>query len=298
MSVVGHAIELEVSHLPARNALRPAPPDDLSELRTDPTRIGHAKNVVAPAGEYRKARAQTLDGLQCLLPSSAGSVVRPGRRPRSMRAPTRALYHRSMIAPPRDEAELLARALALHGMRVVATGVHGKGKVGELVERALATWDFPSLGVELKTIPLDEARAAPRESTFVCAVSLDDADRAEWATSWVRAKLQRVLWVPIEVREDGTRRIGRACLWSPTPEQDSVLGGDFEEILGRVGVGGIEGITAHLGRWLQLRPKAAHGRVRTVVRAAEGELVSTVPRGFYLRARFTGAILRDGTALP
>jgi DNA mismatch repair protein MutH len=222
-----------------------------------------------------------------------------------MRASTRALYHRWMIAPPRDEAELLARAHALHGMRVEAAGVHRKGKVGELVERALgatggssATWDFPSLGVELKTIPLDEARAAPRESTFVCAVSLDDADRAEWSTSWVRAKLQRVLWVPIEVREDGTRRIGRACLWSPTPEQDSVLCGDFEEIIGRVGVGGIEGITAHLGRWLQLRPKAAHGRVRTIVRAAEGELVSTVPRGFYLRARFTGAILRDGLALP
>jgi DNA mismatch repair protein MutH len=184
-------------------------------------------------------------------------------------------------------------------------GVHGKGKLGERIERALgasggstATWDFPALGVELKTIPLDAARGTPRESTFVCAVSLADADRAEWATSWVRAKLSRVLWVPVEVDEDGTRRIGEARLWSPSSEQESILAGDFEEILGRVGVGDIEGVTAHLGRWLQLRPKAAHGRVRTLVRAAEGELVATVPRGFYLRARFTGAILRDGLALP
>lgn len=210
-----------------------------------------------------------------------------------------------MIAPPRDEAELLARALALRGMRVQAPGVHRKGKVGELVERALgasggstATWDFPGLGVELKTIPVDAARGVPRESTFVCAVSLADADTAEWATSWVRAKLSRVLWVPVEEAQDGARSIGEARLWSPSPEQERVLAGDFEEILGRIGFGDVEGVTAHLGRWLQLRPKAAHGRVRTVVRAAEGELVATVPRGFYLRARFTGAILRDGSAQP
>jgi DNA mismatch repair protein MutH len=210
-----------------------------------------------------------------------------------------------MIAPPRDEAELLSRARALRGMPVEAPGVHRKGKVGELVERALgatggssATWDFPELGVELKTIPVDLARGVPRESTFVCAVSLTDADRAEWATSWVRAKLSRVLWVPVEVHGDGTRRIGEARLWSPSEEQERVLAADFEEILGRVGLGDIEGVTARLGRWLQLRPKAAHGRVRTVVRAAEGELVATVPRGFYLRAKVTGAILRDGLALP
>ena len=97
--------------------------------------------------------------------------------------------------------------------------MHGKGKVGEQIERALgasggstATWDFPELRVELKTIPLDASRGAPRESTFVCAVSLADADRAEWATSWVRAKLSRVLWVPVEVHGNGTRCIGEARL--------------------------------------------------------------------------------------
>jgi DNA mismatch repair protein MutH len=177
--------------------------------------------------------------------------------------------------------------------------------VGELVERALgahggsaATWDFPDLEVELKTIPVLAATGAPRESTFVCAVSLADADRAEWTTSWVRRKLSRVLWVPVEAHADGTRSIGEARLWSPTAEQEQVLAGDFEDILGRAGMGDVEGIDARLGRWLQLRPKAAHGRVRTQVRGADGEIVTTVPRGFYLRARFTGAILRDGRALP
>jgi DNA mismatch repair protein MutH len=209
----------------------------------------------------------------------------------------------------------MARAEALRGWSVEALAarsgvdvrgapVSTKGKVGELVERALgatggsnATWDFPALRVELKTIPLDE-RGVPRESTFVCAVSLLDAERAEWETSWVRAKLARVVWVPIHVLRDGTRRLGDALLWSPTPEQDGVLGDDFDEIVGRIGAGQIEGVSARVGRWLQLRPKAAHGRVRTLAPGSDGDVIATVPRGFYLRARFTGAILRDAAALP
>jgi DNA mismatch repair protein MutH len=220
-----------------------------------------------------------------------------------------------MTIPPRDEAELVARAYALAGcavdtlartwgMRVDGAPVSTKGKVGELVERALgatggaaATWDFPALQVELKTIPLDE-RGVPRESTFVCAVSLLDAERAEWETSWVRAKLARVLWVPIGVGADGSKRIGQARLWSPSAEQQGILKDDFDEILGRVAAVGIEGLSARVGRWLQLRPKAAHGLVRTRAPGSDGGLVETVPRGFYLRARFTGAILRDGIALP
>ena len=220
-----------------------------------------------------------------------------------------------MPGPPRDAPELLARAHALCGRRVEslgrelgmpigASGAHTKGKVGELVERALgatggssATWDFPALQVELKTIPVD-LRGVPRESTFVCAVSLLDADRAEWETSWVRSKLARVLWVPVETGDDGARTFGEARLWSPSAEQEGVLAGDFEEILGRVGAGGVEGVSAHVGRWLQLRPKAAHGGVRTRAPGDEGGTLTTVPRGFYLRARFTGAILRDVGAAP
>jgi DNA mismatch repair protein MutH len=220
-----------------------------------------------------------------------------------------------MTGAPRDEAELLERAAALRGSSIEALAhrwgvdvlgapVTSKGKVGELLERALgatggsaATWDFPELRVELKTIPLDE-RGRPRESTFVCTVSLLDAERAEWESSWVRAKLSRTLWVPIEIRADGTRTIGGPLLWSPSAQQEKVLAGDFDEILGRIGMGDIEGVSARVGRWLQLRPKAAHGRVRTRAPGADGRVLATVPRGFYLRGRFTGAILRDAAALP
>ncbi len=110
-------------------------------------------------------------------------------------------------------------------------------------------------------------------------MSLLDAERAEWKTSWVRAKLTRVLWVPIHVLGDGSRRIGEALLWSPTAEQDGVIGDDFDESAGRIGAGHIEGVSARVGRWFQLRPKAA-GRVRTFAPGEDGDVIAAVPRGF------------------
>jgi DNA mismatch repair protein MutH len=216
------------------------------------------------------------------------------------------------------KGELLARARALQGktVREIAgalglfaggEAVRTKGTPGAILERALGATggsskvhDFPELGVELKTIPLD-ARGVPLESTYVCTLSLSDADSQEWATSWVRAKLACVLWVPTLGASElpwPERTIGEPVLWSPTPEQEAVLRGDFDEVVGLVGIGRIEELTAHRGRWMQVRPKAAHGRVRTAAFGAEGERIETIPRGFYLRARFTGALLADPAALP
>src|SRR5262249_37690985 len=135
-------------------------------------------------------------------PDSAGGGDRDGARAR-------------MIAPPLDIVELAERAQALAGRSIEAIArsldfargacaVHTTGNVGGLVERALgatggssAIHDFPHLGIELKTIPMHGE--TPTESTYVCTVPIDDADRAEWSTSWTRAKLSHVLWVPFDV---------------------------------------------------------------------------------------------------
>lgn len=217
-----------------------------------------------------------------------------------------------------DRLELVERARDLEGLElgvlavrlgitVSDSAVKTKGSWGAVLERALGATggsskvhDFPELGVELKTIPLDE-RGTPVESTYVCTLSLADAEEQEWDTSWVRAKLACVLFVPlIGTTGDAwkTRKVGRAQLWSPTPEQESILRADFDDVVGLVGVGRIEELTAHRGRWLQVRPKARDGSVRTVAYGPEGEAIATIPRGFYLRARFTGAILVDPTATP
>jgi len=221
-------------------------------------------------------------------------------------------------APPVDTIDLLHRARGLAGrtvaeialslgLAVPELGTRGKGRIGNLVEKALgatagsaAAPDFPHLGIELKTIPVDGS-GRPLESTFVCTISLGDADTTSWETSLVRAKLAHVLWLPIVTargRPAAERRVGTPLLWQPTADQEAILRADFDDIMGRIGVGGVEGLTARAGRWLQVRPKARTGRARTWSFGPEGELIATVPRGFYLRARFTQALLRDPSAVP
>lgn len=221
-------------------------------------------------------------------------------------------------APPLSQEELFDRARSLVGVELEelaralgvdtrGTALRTKGMPGGILERALGATgggakvhDFPELGVELKTIPVD-TRGVPVESTYVCTLSLADAEDQEWETSWVKAKLARVLFVPLVTKKESTwreRTVGAPVMWSPTLGQEDVLRADFDDVVGLIGVGRIEEVTAHLGRWLQVRPKAAHGGVRTTAWGAEGEAIATVPRGFYLRTKFTGAILVDPSAEP
>ncbi|HEY3498760.1 MAG TPA: DNA mismatch repair endonuclease MutH [Polyangiaceae bacterium] len=222
-----------------------------------------------------------------------------------------------MPEPLRSEAELVARASQLAGVTLgeLARGFGleapadlrgNKGFVGQLVERALGAVrgsrpgpDFHELGVELKTLPVD-ARGRPVESTFVCTIPLRDVGDLEWEESPVRAKLRRVLFVPVEGERErpvAARRVGAALLWSPSAEEESDLRFDWEELAGRIGRGEVESITGHLGQWLQVRPKAADSQARRRAFDADGVAFPMNPRGFYLRARFTERIIRENYAL-
>lgn len=215
-------------------------------------------------------------------------------------------------APPADEAALFARARAIAGWSLAdLAGAMGrpvppdlrrhKGWVGNLVELALGADaasrdepDFTGLGIELKTLPVD-ARGKPCETTFVATIPLDEVGEQPWEVSRVFRKLARVLWVPYQGERTiplAERRLGEPLLWSPSPEEASALRFDWEELAGLIGRGDVESITAHLGRFLQVRPKAAHGGVRRRAIDTDGTLIHTLPRGFYLRTRFTEAILR------
>ncbi len=219
---------------------------------------------------------------------------------------------------PTSEAELVARAAALAGRTLgelaVELGVavppdlrRAKGFAGQLLERALgatagsrAEPDFPALGVELKTIPVDE-RGRPCESTFVCTIDSVAIGAVEWERSLVRRKLLRVLWVPVEGSRAlavGARRLGAALLWSPGLAEEAALRFDWEELAGLIGRGDVEQVTGHLGRHLQVRPKAAHGRARRRALDPDGMSFEALPRGFYLRASFTAAILASHYVLP
>jgi len=221
------------------------------------------------------------------------------------------------IAAPETEAELLARARALAGSTIAELAKRfsltapadlrrHKGFVGALIERALgatagsrAAPDFEALGIELKTLPVD-ARGRALESTFVCTIPLIEIGEVEWLASRVRRKLSRVLWIPVQGERQiavPERRIGEPLLWSLDAAAEAALRFDWEELAGIIGRGDVESVTGHIGRCLQIRPKArdSHARRRGV--DADGARFAALPRGFYLRATFTSEILRQNYAL-
>lgn len=175
-----------------------------------------------------------------------------------------------------------------------------KGWVGVLLERALgatagskAEQDFSHLGVELKTLPIN-AEGDPLETTFVSLAPLVQNSGVKWENSHVRHKLSCVLWMPIEgsrhipLRE---RHIGAPILWKPTAEQERQLKQDWEELMDLIVLGKLDQITARIGEVMQLRPKGANSRAVTKGIGKNGEVIDTLPLGFYLRKEFTAQIL-------
>ena len=215
-------------------------------------------------------------------------------------------------AEPKTIQELMQRAAALAGLTLgeVAELAHvkvpknfkrEKGWTGQLIELCLGAsagsktqQDFSKLGIELKTIPIDE-HGRPLETTYVCFAPLTNIAGIEWQTSSVKNKIQQVLWVPIDGRREiapQDRCIATPFLWTPDIEQDHQLRSDWEELMEMIALGQIENITARHGQFLQLRPKAANGKVLTKAFGHNGQVINTRPRGFYLRKEFTGKILQ------
>ena len=58
---------------------------------------------------------------------------------------------------------------------------------------------------------------------------------------------------------------------------------DWEELMDLIVLGEVERITARHGEVLQLRPKAANSKALTEAIGARGEIILTLPRGFYLK---------------
>lgn len=220
------------------------------------------------------------------------------------------------VSPPRSEHQLMDRARALaghplatiakrHAMPVPATLHRAKGWTGTLIERALgatagsrAEPDFPHLGIELKTLPVDD-RGRPRQSTYVCVAPLSTAELGDWSDSWARRKLARVLWVPIVGDgHPGDRRVGTAFVWSPDEADEAVLKADWEEFAALVALGDLARIDGRLGKALQVRPKAADASARTWALDDGAHWVRDLPRGFYLRPSFTGELLARELLLP
>ncbi|MCG8707261.1 DNA mismatch repair endonuclease MutH [Brenneria sp. 4F2] len=213
--------------------------------------------------------------------------------------------------PPRSEQDLLLRAESLAGYNLAeladiarlplpANLKRDKGWIGILLELFLGAsagskpeQDFADIGIELKTIPIDE-QGRPLETTFVCVAPLTGNSGVTWESCHVRHKLARVLWIPVEGSRHiplGERRIGAPLIWSPSREEEEQLRRDWEELMDLIVLGRVESITARHGEVLQLRPKAANSQALTEAIGEFGQPIMTLPRGFYLKKTFTAPLL-------
>ncbi|WP_018692876.1 DNA mismatch repair endonuclease MutH [Algicola sagamiensis] len=213
---------------------------------------------------------------------------------------------------PESEETLLERANILAGLKLrelanqYAVAMpdnlkREKGWVGQFIEMVLGAEagskpipDFPHLGIELKTLPISLA-GYPLETTFVCTAPLTGITGSTWETSLVKSKLNRVLWIPVVAERSiplEERIIASPMLWSPNAEEEMILRHDWEELMDMIALGYVEQVSAKYGVALQIRPKAANSKALTEAFNAEGEPFLTLPRGFYLKKQFTGAILQ------
>ncbi|WP_230621585.1 DNA mismatch repair endonuclease MutH [Aggregatibacter sp. Marseille-P9115] len=214
---------------------------------------------------------------------------------------------------PKTTKELLSRAQAIAGLSfgelAIQLGIavppdlkRDKGWVGMLLETALgatagskAEQDFRHLGIELKTLPIN-AQGYPLETTFVSLAPLIQNSGVNWQNSHVRYKLSRVLWIPVEGSRSiplAERRIGIPILWQPSEQQERLLQRDWEELMDYIVLGQLDKINARLGEVLQLRPKGANSKSLTKGIGKNGEIIDTLPLGFYLRKAFTHEILQQ-----
>lgn len=218
-----------------------------------------------------------------------------------------------MIAPPTSTEELLTlceniagyslQELAdLAGIEMAKDLRTNKGWVGQLIEWHLGATagsrpeqDFKHLGIELKTIPIDQFGKV-LETTFVCSTPILNTTGLTWENSNIRNKLSQVLWVPVQGERAvplAERIVGSGFLWSASPHQEHLLQSDWHELMEKIALGKIESISARDGEVLQLRPKAANGTVLTDAYGTDGGLIKVRPRGFYLKKEFTQSIINQ-----
>ncbi len=217
------------------------------------------------------------------------------------------------LLPPESILELMKRAESMAGKTIgdlasqfnidaPANLKTQKGWQGQFIETCLGANsgnlsqpDFQHLGIELKTLPIDY-QGKVQESTYVCVVNLKPGQLQLWQNSGVYKKLNHVLWVPIAKNsneETYLSRIATPFLWQASVQELNLLRQDWEYVMDRVSLGEVDQITARDGEILQVRPKAANARATTQTIGPEGAIIDTLPRGFYLRSKFTQSLLNQ-----
>ncbi len=217
------------------------------------------------------------------------------------------------ITPPQNFDELVGRLNFICGKNLTQLAsfakipmpidtLHGKGFTGELIEKCLGANaanqsipDFPELGVELKTIPVDD-ELSPLESTFLCYAPLLDIRHFTFETSPLYSKITRVLFVLVRASREldfDERVVLGYFFYSPDEKELGCIRNDFNELYELIKTGNVDKINARIGQVIQMRPKGANGKALTECIGHNGEIIKTRPRGFYMRRAFTKKLIQN-----
>lgn len=193
----------------------------------------------------------------------------------------------------------------MHNENAPKTLLHAKGWIGQLLEKSLganaknqSAPDFLELGIELKTLPISTTGQV-LESTYICKAPIPFTDKT-WETSRVWNKMAQILWIPIEADPQkplNAQRIGTPILWSADKTVEEKLKQDWYELSELMKLGHYDKLDAHLGVYLQIRPKAPNSKTLIKVLDHDGEMSAIVPKGFYLRTHLTQKIVDAHYAL-
>ncbi|MBU3827548.1 MAG: DNA mismatch repair protein MutH [Candidatus Anaerobiospirillum merdipullorum] len=178
---------------------------------------------------------------------------------------------------------------------------HSKGYTGGLIELYLGAAapnlgapDFPFLGIELKTVPVDEL-FTPIESTFICHAPIKDIRGLDFYHSTLYAKIRLTLYVfvltakKMPIRQ---RRVVDYLLYQMPPADLLQVKADYDELMELITQGQGKQITARIGTLVQLRPKAPNGQRLTAIVDEDGAVSTTRPRGFYMRRSYMAKICK------
>jgi DNA mismatch repair protein MutH len=171
------------------------------------------------------------------------------------------------------------------GVRIPFDLKYAKGFIGQLIEIALGAsgnsnpiHDFPHLGIELKTIPVNYD-GKPTNNTHICTL-YPNSHYQTFENSNFYNKLKKILWVPIEGDKKihfTQRHIGRGFLWELKEADLEIIKNDWFEIMELLTTNPVESVSAKIGTYAHIAPSGTNKGQKQY--------------GFYLRRSFTHKIL-------
>lgn len=177
-----------------------------------------------------------------------------------------------------------------------------KGFIGSLLEKVLGSQainnkscvDFPFLGIELKSIPINKLNY-PVESTFICNVPLTRNTGLSWKSSYFYQKIKKILWVSVQGDKKillKNRLFKKSFIWVPSTYEIGILKSDWEVLIDKIILGKIKEINSSDSSIIQIKNKYSKKSNVITFTNNYGHLTSIRPKAFYFKKSFTAYLLK------